>query len=118
MMRNIESTPFVWNHATAWMKARKSEFMSRLKYSLAIAGLAWHAGNTEAARSVVNPINGSSFSFQAFRDGGKEKGYFVFVRDFDRVTFDSFSPFHQMLFITDAVDRYHPYGLMIGHRID
>lgn len=117
LMKSIEDTPFVWNHATAWLKARKSEFMSRVKFSLTLGGLAWLAGNQNAAHAVVNPINGSHFTYQVFKDEGQDKGYFVFARDLDRWTYDSFSPFHQMLFITNKVDLYHPYGLQIGHKI-
>lgn len=113
----LGDTPFLWNHATAWMKARKSEFMSRMKFRMALGGLAYRAGRMELLDKITNPINGSPFAYQAFKVRGEEKGYFIFVKDFDVPTYKAFSPFHQLLFITDAKDRYFPYGLRIEHKM-
>lgn len=113
----IYDVPFLWNHSLAWIKARKMEFYSRLKYHLVLGGLVYHSTQLQYLPQVANPITGSIPKMSRFDESGEDIGFFVFVNDLDVPTHQAFKPFHQVLFISSRDHNYYGYGIQIGHPV-
>lgn len=116
--RILQNKIFLWNHSLAWIKARKMEYLSRLKFSLLLNGLINHSGQIKYLPKAVNPISGSIPKISPHAPDEIEVGFFVFVDGLPRSTNAAFSPFHQILFMTKPTPKYYGYGLRIGHPVE
>ncbi len=116
--KELQSKIFLWNHSVVWIKARKMEYLSRLKFSLLLNGLINHSGQVQFLPKAANPITGSIPVISPFVPDEKELGFFAFVDGLPRSTYSAFAPFHQILFITEPNPKYHGYGIKIGHPVE
>lgn len=115
---DLEGTIFIWQHAVAWLKARKMEFISRMKFSLFVAGLIHQSEDIQMLPQVTNPITGSIPKRIEFLDQGVSYGFVMSIEDLGALELDAFSPFHRILFITSQEKKYHTYGYGIGRLVN